>query len=80
MIKKYNYFAGLRITTNNAVMTNNRDSLSGQVLPEYRNYVFTNPNERIKSYEVNQTLLGFQYSPVGGYLKQGGFVEFFKAN
>jgi hypothetical protein len=80
MIKKYTYFAGLRVTTNNALMQENVVDVHKNVLPTQRKYVFSDPTAPIDQNHVNKTLPGYNYTPNGGYMRQGGFVQYFPSN
>lgn len=81
MIKKYNYFVGMRITVNHASSSENTDSQTKAVISRTRDSDFMKPNQEIKaSSGINKTLPGYTFQPSGGYMSRGGFVEFIRGN
>ena len=60
MIKKYNYFIGMRITTNNALVDPNTDSKTKSIIEKSRNSIFLKSTSISKaSSGINKTLSGF---------------------
>jgi hypothetical protein len=78
VIKKYTYFMGMRVTTNNAQTTLNSDPSKIEVLPQYRTNVFNKPTDSFDPTTINISSpinnSDFQYQSSGGYRNQGGFV------
>lgn len=75
MVGRFTYFAGLRVTVNDALMTTNSDPITQQVLPQYRSNLFTSHSDPPQV--VSQPP---GYSPTGGYLGLGGYSVFLRGN
>ena len=66
MIKKYTYFAGMRITTNNA-LTKSTDTFYQDVLPLEREYVFITDSSIGPSVVNQSSHTHVTYSKTAGY-------------
>lgn len=55
LIKKYTYFMGMRITTNNMQVTQNTDPKKIEVLPVYRSDIFTTAFDSLNPASLNTT-------------------------
>ncbi|CDW74117.1 polycystic kidney disease 2-like 1 [Stylonychia lemnae] len=77
MIQKYNYFAGMRITSQYANLDQTNEDFQ-EVTPLRRSNFYSDPMSTYGNF--NKTNPPFTYSGEGGFNDKGGFVMFFKGN